>query len=81
MLNNQKEFRTGLCRWAKWLYYSDIITYQEYVKLRSFIEANRPSKYSSLSAYAYKNDDFYWTPGVIKHRVKWIKQQIKLLSK
>lgn len=81
MLNNQKEFRSGLCQWSKSLHYSDIITCEEAIELISFIEANRPSKYSSLSAYIYRNRGYYWEQGVIKHRVKWIKQQIKLLSK
>ena len=59
MLNNQKEFRSGLCQWSKSLYYSDIITCEEASELISFIEANRPSKDSSLSAYIYRNRAYY----------------------
>lgn len=81
MLNNKKEFTAGLCLWASRLYHSDIITHEEYIELRLFIKANRPSKYSSIAAYKSRNSGYYWEDGVIKYRVEWIKKHIKIFSK
>jgi hypothetical protein len=80
MLDNQDLFTSGLCNWAIRLYYKDIISYEESKLLDSYIENNRPSKYSSLKAYKARKTWWYWPHGEIKPRLKWIKKHIKLNS-
>ena len=80
MLEHQKYFSTGLCYWAESLYWYNNISLNEYLHLLKYIRSNRPSKYSSLSAYKYRHCGYYWQSGDIKPRIKWIKKHIKKLS-
>lgn len=70
----------GLCNWVTELLYDGIITVDESWVLREYIRNNRPSKYSSLAAFVYSGNDFYWPSGVLKPRVKWLKKHIKLTA-
>ena len=72
MLEHQELFTSGLCTWKFELWVKSLITFDEYLLLGVFVDANRPSKYSLLYAY-------YWKPGNIKPRIKWIKKHIARL--
>jgi len=81
MLKNQHHFTkvSGLCHWVNLVCAHKVITEDEADSLMSLIHWNRPrKKWSSISAYS--NAGFYWEPGKIKPRIKWIKKQIKLNS-
>ena len=80
MLDRQDLFPAGLCSWAINMHHFDIITYEERIALMSYIRANRPSKYSSISAFIHKDSLFYWSYNDISPRIKWIKKHIKLNS-
>ena len=79
MLEHQEIFHCSLCIWSSGLHLGGIITSDEYNVLLNHIDHNRPSKYSSLSAYKNRNKGFYWKRGEIAPRIKWIKKQIKKL--
>jgi hypothetical protein len=80
MLKNEQGFFSGLCSWVNYLYSSKIINLEEKLLLIRYIENNRPSKWSSFSAFKYRNTHFYWEWKNIKPRIKWIKKHIKLNS-
>ena len=67
----------GLCHLNKTLYKKRIINFDEYVFISVYINSNRPSLFSSWSAFCNGGNSFYWTPGKHKQRIKWLKQQIK----
>ena len=79
MLEHQDLFRLGLCRWRVALRGCKIITQEEALKLATYIDKNRPSKYSSIDAFRRRNDIFYWEPREIKPRIKWLKKHIARL--
>jgi hypothetical protein len=79
-LENQKYFYSGLCGFVSGLQYSDKITWEERRLLLNYITDNRPSKWSSLSAFRSRNSAYYWKETDIKPRIKWIKKHIKLNS-
>lgn len=56
------------------------ITSEEEYSLQHYIDVNRPSIFSSIDAFIHCNNVFYWTPGDIKPRIKWIKKHIKKLE-
>lgn len=73
--NNQYK---GLCSKVSYLYFDkELISNHEFFKLRKYIEGNRPSKWSSFSAFEYRNSNFYWNPNNQKVRIKWLKKHIK----
>jgi hypothetical protein len=80
MLVNKHYFVAGLCRLAASIYLHKHITYQEYLMLERYIGANRPSKWSSISAYKNREKGFFWKHGVISYRIKWLEKHIKLNS-
>lgn len=85
VLANPVSFKTpsharGLCHWVDILYFKGVVCYEEQAVLANYIRKNRPSKYSSLSAYMYENTFYYWKPGVRRHRIKWLKKHIKLTA-
>lgn len=80
MLDNQKLYNVGLCNWANILYFNDLITHEERMSLRKYIDKNRPNKWSSLNAFLHRNSLFYWNTDNIKPRIKWIKKHIKELN-
>ncbi len=79
MLERQDQFAKGLCLWVGLLCRANIITYVEYSLLKEYIDNNRPSKYSSLSAFKNRRGAYYWNKGDIKPRIKWINKQIEKL--
>jgi hypothetical protein len=80
MLDNQDDFRIGLCIWANQLAIEELIVYDEWESLRIYIDNNRPNKWSSLNAFSYRNTPLYWNSNNIKPRIKWIEKHIKLNS-
>ena len=80
MMDTQGIYLHGLCYWVDRLYMSVIINSQERTILIKYIENNRPSKWSSLSAFKNRNKAYYWKRNSIKPRIKWIKKHIKLNS-
>ena len=79
MLDHPSKMGVGLCFWSSSLIVDNIITHHEFKSLRNYIHDNRPSKYSSLSAYRNRDNSYYWDQGDIAPRIKWIKKQIKKL--
>lgn len=80
MLQNQYYYELGLCAWSNMLRFENIITDNENVALRSYIRKNRPSSFSSWSAFKNRKIGYYWPDGDIKPRIKWINQQIAKLK-
>jgi hypothetical protein len=79
MLDNKHLFEIGICTWSFRLNIHGLISNSEYLLLVKYMEKNRPSKYSSISAFRSRGSSFYWAPHKIKPRIKWINQQIKKL--
>jgi len=77
MLDNQNLFCKGLCGWSTELGYYGLINSSECSQLIKYIDDNKPSK---LHHYFFGNGNYYWNPGEIKPRIKWIKKHIKLNS-
>lgn len=78
MRDNGDKLRTGLCALSRELYYSDLISREEYSKLENYIADYRPSKRSKF----YDPDEtiYYWFPGEWQPRLDWINYQIKKLK-
>jgi len=71
----------GICALLAHLYQvSESLTAYEYCRLTKYVNENRPSKWSSYSAYRAKGIGYFWFPGDWKIRKRWIKKQIKKLS-
>jgi hypothetical protein len=79
MLERQDQFAKGLCLWVSLLNYSRIITFEECCLLEEYIHNNRPSMFSSLSAFKNRRGYYYWNKGDITPRIKWINKQIEKL--
>jgi hypothetical protein len=79
MLKKQDYFGNGLCRWADNLYRNYFINYKERKIIRNYIDNNRPSMFSSIDAFKYRTDGYYWEPENIKPRIKWLKKHISKL--
>ena len=77
MLEHKSLFINGLCLWASDLNWRGIISHDEFRLLQQYIDNNRPSKYSSLSAFNYRHSSFYWKCGDIIPRVKWINKHLQ----
>ena len=67
---------TGLCDLSNKLLISNVITLEQKEIFQYYIDNNRPSKYSSISAWNSRNSAFYWKKGNKKIRIKWIKKNI-----
>jgi len=77
MLQHQELFRTGLCTWIFDMYFpnqpnSPILTTEERKLLSRYVDKNRPSKYSGMLAFLWRNRVHYWPKGWIRPRIKWI---------
>lgn len=76
MLENKHLFRIGLCGWALDMYFTkkstEKISYDEYCELLEYIEKNKPITLDSLTL-----DTYWWKPGDINPRIKWIEKHIK----
>ena len=81
MLNNINYLRAGLCNLANILLTDGDISGKEYYILIEYITKNRPSKFSSISAYRNRESIYYWERGQIAPRIKWLKKHIKRNSK
>ena len=79
MLEHQDKFSTTLCALNGSMYHDNIITLDECLMLHLYIKNNRPSMFSSLSAFRNRNNIFYFELGNIKQRIKWINKQIEKL--
>ena len=71
-------FHRGLCRLTSSMLSVDLITPKESDILYKYIRENRPSKYSSIVAYTYRKNSFYWPKGEIKYRLSWLKKHIEI---
>lgn len=71
MLAHRDLFRAGLCVWADNLWLKKLISDDEYIALRHYIEDNKPNKMFDRG--------YYWNAGVIAPRIEWINQQIEKL--
>ena len=80
MLEYENRFTKGLCSWAIDLYMIDVINDKEIKLLRDYIKGNRPAWYSSFQSFIAIGTPFYFVPGNLKPRVKWIKKHIKKLK-
>ncbi len=79
MLDNQQLFTDGLCCWAITLRWQGKINNVEQLRLHFYIKDNPP-----LLVYLRKiimNGGYYWKPGDIAPRIKWINKHIKKNSK
>lgn len=80
MLDNQQYFEDGLCSWVTDLYWESkfkLITHNEVAKIKAYITENRPSKFSSISAFKNRHREYYWEVGNINPRIEWLKKHIK----
>jgi hypothetical protein len=75
MLKNEGYFNCGLCDWVSRLFINNIISLDEKYKLKTYIRENKPFNWRTFLKSAY-----YWKPGNIKPRIKWIKKHIKKQS-
>lgn len=79
MLERQDKFSSGLCNLVFSLLVDEEITRKEYYLIRHYIQDNKPSIFSSLSAFKSIGSGNYWKRGDIAPRIKWIKKQIEKL--
>lgn len=81
VLNNFNSNCSGLCINISNLYYNDIITWEENIKLKDYVRENRP-KYNFFSAKFNgvnpPENMFFWEPFEVKPRIKWLKKHIKI---
>jgi len=81
-----KEFKSqrlsGLCVLITNIYEYPylLINKEELRKLRAYIKTHRPKKRSVHYNEAWENSCYYWPEGQWAPRLRWIKDQIKLLS-
>lgn len=80
MLLHKDKITLGLCGLAIKLYDNDIITVEEHIRIDNYIQHNRPSAFSSISALRSRRSNYYWVRGDIKPRIKWLNKHIKLNS-
>lgn len=83
MLDNPQCFQyhpTGLCQWVYEMCNDALVNRVERDKVHAYIKQNRPNKYSSLGAFTHSHRNYYWKPGRIEPRIKWLNQHIKKLS-
>lgn len=80
VLNTFNSNYSGLCTNISDLYYNDIITWEETIKLKCYVHENRP-KYNFFSAKFNgvnpQESMFFWEPFKVKPRIKWLKKHIK----
>jgi hypothetical protein len=76
LLANVKKIKSGLCLLCLDLYADDdAITITEHNHLRTYISKHRPDNRRTREGQAY-----YWMPGAIPVRTKWLKAEIKNLK-
>jgi hypothetical protein len=70
--NTDKLFRCGLCGLVWRLGDEGIFNSDEHLHILNYIADHRPINLRRIFDCAY-----YWKPGKIKPRVRWLKRQIK----
>ena len=74
---DENNLQYGLCPTVDRMYYTlDLITTSQHKQIREYINDNRPFNFYFMPT----NYNFYWEPGKIKPRIKWLKKQIKSLK-
>ncbi len=71
--NFDRLFDTGLCGIASDLNWSRVITSDEEVRLKDFIEINRPD----WSSFIRPTSAYHWKPGRVAPRKRWLKRHIR----
>lgn len=74
-LQNPIHFTYGICGWFLSMRNYRIITHDEFRQINSYIEKERPKKYTFGTLDVYS-----WPPGLKKPRVNWINKQVKKLG-
>ena len=81
MIENQDYFYQGLCVWARQMFHAKLMSSDECNILYDYIQANRPSAFSSWDAFKHRKKRFYWTIDEIHPRIEWINQHFNKLTK
>lgn len=74
----------GLCSWVIIMTHEGLLTETHRIKTREYIHQNRPKSFSwfeRIFCGGSPNNYYYWRPGCVAPRVRWIKKHINLLSK
>ena len=79
MLDNKQHFCYDLFHWAANLYYYDIITESEYIRLDTYIFKNEP-KFTWYRFFHPWDTIYRWPKDDINPRIKWIETQLKKLK-
>jgi len=77
MLEHKDAFDLGLCYWTGRLLDSDLIIEGEYDVLKAYILSNKPISIYTIINKVFHRTNFYWRPGNINPRIRWIKRHIK----
>lgn len=72
--------KAGLCGIVLDTLVNDDTSDKESTRLLTYIRENRPSKYSSFSAFTNRHSNFYWKVGEKAPRIKWLEKEIKFLK-
>ena len=67
-------YNHGLCGLFMCLKFSDFINDKEYLKIIKYLKKNKPYfTYNNI----FKNSSYWWKPGKVKPRKKWLIKHIK----
>lgn len=69
----------GLCIIVAFACSQDLITEDESVSLKNYINTHRPKPFSRHYSYKQRRYSYYWEPGKVSPREKWLDAQIKKL--
>lgn len=72
VLDNPEYFRSGLCNWIYDLKIDGFITHQEQHILEYYISQFPTDRFRTSGSM------YYWESGLIKPRIEWLKEHIKL---
>ena len=73
MLDNKQFFENGLCIWCINLSIYRLINIKESILLKEYIKSNPKKGFTNQQVY-------WWKRGVIKPRIEWIEEHIKINS-
>ena len=81
-INIIEKYNIGICYTIAYLFKHGIISTDENITLKQYMRNNRPI-WPSIYADPNRNDDsmYWWTPGEIKPRVRWLNYTIRKLAK
>ena len=71
MLDNKELFNTGLCNWNGML---PNTTPDEFYLVKDYILSNKPFTFYRI----FINPRYFWKPGDIKPRIKWLEKHISI---